>query len=380
MTILSFYTELLYCRFVGVSKAHSRAGKFCKVAENLYRYSSNGIYYSVFRDKGKLKWKSLKTADRALAKRRLPAEIEKARRIDPKSAKMTLAGLLDIYQQNLKTLDTKTIETRESIVKRFKETWQGGLEIQVREITSNALRSWLGQHRDRLKKSSLNEYLRFLRQIFEAALHERVIAESPAAEIEGFKREKPIRETPSWEQYEAIVKQIMSQRFSDTAQNSAEVVAFWALAGAGTAETASLMGEHINFDNAEIRLYRKKTDTGFVIPLFPAVRPLLERLRQRGQIIPGRPVFKIRDPKKALRAACQRLGYPSFSARTFRRLFITRAIEQGVDFKTLASWQGHRDGGVLIAKTYSHLRDAHSKEMAKLITSPARSSEVSYEI
>ena len=48
-----------------------------------------------------------------------------------------------------------------------------------------------------------------------------------------------------------------------------------------------------------------------------------------------------------------------------RRCFITRAIEKGVDFKTIASWQGHRDGGVLIAKTYSHLRNEHSDNMAK---------------
>ncbi len=377
---------------MGVSKAHSRTGKFCKVAENLYRYSSNGIYYAVFRDKGKLKWRSLKTPDKALAKRRLPTEIEKCRKIDPKAAKMTIAGLLHIYEVNLKTLDTKTIATRKSILKRFKDTWTGGLEMQVREVTSNALRAWLGQHRDRLKKSSLNEYVRFLRQLFEAALQERVIAESPAAGIEEFKREKPIRETPCWEQYDAIVKEMRSQRFSESAQDSADVVDFWALAGAGTAETAHLMGEHIDFDKVdqdrdgedavrgEITLFRKKTDTGFTIPMFPAVRPLLEKLRDRGQIKRGESVFKIRDPKKGLRAACERLGYPKFSARTFRRLFITRAIEQGVDFKTLAAWQGHRDGGVLIAKTYSHLRDAHSKKMAKLVTAPSRPLEESYEI
>lgn len=363
-----------------MSKAHSRAGKFCKVAENLYRYSSNGIYYAVFRDKGKLKWKSLKTPDRALAKRRLPAEIQKARRIDPKTAKMSLAGLLDIYERNLNTLDTKTIETRMSILRRFKETWQGGLEIQVRDMTPNDLRSWLGQHRDRLKKSSLNEYLRFLRQLFEAAVNERVIAESPAAELVEFKREKPIRQTPTWEQYEAIVNEIRSQRFSDTAHDSADVVQFWALAGGGTAEAANLKGEHVDFDKCEhgnedeeavkgeITLFRKKTDTGYTIPLFPAVRPLLEKLRDRGQIKTGQSVFKIRDPKKALRAACERLGIPKFSARTFRRLFCTRAIENGVDFKTLAAWQGHRDGGVLIARTYSYLRDAHSRKMAKLMT------------
>src|SRR5437016_2238173 len=35
-----------------------RAGQFRKVGENSYRYSSNEIYYAVFRVNGKLIWKS----------------------------------------------------------------------------------------------------------------------------------------------------------------------------------------------------------------------------------------------------------------------------------------------------------------------------------
>jgi hypothetical protein len=50
-------------------------------------------------------------------------------------------------------------------------------------------------------------------------------------------------------------------------------------------------------------------------------------------------------------------------------MFITRAIELGVDVKTIAQWQGHRDGGLLILKTYSHVRPVHSQRMAKLLTS-----------
>jgi len=34
--------------------AHSRAGEFRKVGENMYRYSSNGVYYARFKNKGKL--------------------------------------------------------------------------------------------------------------------------------------------------------------------------------------------------------------------------------------------------------------------------------------------------------------------------------------
>ena len=49
-------------------------------------------------------------------------------------------------------------------------------------------------------------------------------------------------------------------------------------------------------------------------------------------------------------------------------MFITRAIELGVDVKTIAQWQGHKDGGLLILKTYSHVRPVHSQRMARLMS------------
>ncbi len=49
-------------------------------------------------------------------------------------------------------------------------------------------------------------------------------------------------------------------------------------------------------------------------------------------------------------------------------MFITRALERGVDVKTLAEWQGHKDGGKLILGTYSHVRADHSERMAQLMT------------
>jgi len=48
-------------------------------------------------------------------------------------------------------------------------------------------------------------------------------------------------------------------------------------------------------------------------------------------------------------------------------MFITKAIELGVDVKVVAQWQGHRDGGMLILKRYSHVRPVHSNRMAQLM-------------
>jgi len=354
-----------------MSTAHSRAGKFCKAGENLYRYSSNGIYYAIFRDKGKLKWRSLKTNDRAMAKRRLTEAIEKARQIDPAASRMSLSKLLELYAAQIKGLKPKTYGTRQSILKIFKATWTHGLEIQVRDVNKAHLQGWIALHRQRLKKSSLNEYLRFLRQLFEIALDSRVISDSPAGTLKGDRPETPIRISPDWNQFHAIVLDIRSQQHNPDAENTADLVEFMGLAGIGTAEAGNLEGQHIGFETNKITLYRVKTDTGFTIPIFPQLRPLFERLKAKGQIKMGERVFLIRDPKRGLKSATVRLQLPPFSPRSLRRCFITRCIELGIDFKTIAAWQGHKDGGVLIAKTYSHLRSEHSDNMAKRLVDPA---------
>jgi integrase len=216
-----------------------------------------------------------------------------------------------------------------------------------------------------VSKWTYNQYIRFLRQVFEIAVDSKVIADSPAADLKQLTPEKPIRLTPTWEQFQAITKSIRSQRFNADAEDSANLVEFMGIAGVGTAECSSLRGEHIQLEKGSINLYRKKTDSGFSIPIFPQLRPFLEKLREQGRIENGQPVFKIKDPKKGLDGACKRLKFPHFSSRALRRCFITRAIELGVDFKTLSAWQGHQDGGVLIARTYSHLRNEHSESMAK---------------
>jgi site-specific recombinase XerD len=348
-----------------------RKGAFTKVGENLYRYSSNKVYYAVFRSKGKLVWKSLRTDDKDLAKRRLKEEIAKQERIDPNAARMTLEAALTLYEENILKYEDKTTRTRQSILKTFRNTWRHGFDLPVREISTAQLELWLAGHQKRLKKSSYNEYVRFLHHLFDLAIKSRAITDSPAANLHGLKRERPIRETPTWEQFQEIVREIRSQRFSAEAQDTGDLVEFMGLAGVGTAECANLHGEHVNFTDNKIILYRQKTDTGYSIPIFPQVLPLLRKLHESGQIRNGKPIFKVKDPKKGLAAACRRLEVPNFSPRSLRCGFITRAIELGVDFKTIAAWQGHRDGGVLVAKTYSHLRSEHSDAMAKKIVAPA---------
>ena len=179
--------------------------------------------------------------------------------------------------------------------------------------------------------------------------------------------ERPIRKTPSFDEFKAIVASIREQKFNGHgADESADFVEFLGLAGLGNAEASALTWDDIDWKRNTITTFRHKTKAGFVVPLYPQLRPLLER--RRSQRSPGEDqVFAIRNAKKAVAAACKRLKLPAFSHRSFRRMFITRAIELGVDVKVIAEWQGHRYGGQLILSTYSHVRPVHSQRMAKLM-------------
>ena len=348
--------------------SHQKLGKYSRVADHLYRYSVTKKYYAVLKVAGKTKWIPLHTTDREIAGRNLKDELARLKNTDPQQSKLTLENLLALYEESIQGLADHTRATRKSILKAFKETWPHGLAIQVSAVSAGQIQLWLSKHQARLKNSSYNEYLRFLRHVFTIAINHKVIAESPVKTFKQLRVEKPVRQTPAWDEFLKLAADIRNQKFNADAADSADLVEFMGRAGVGTAECANLMGEHLDFTNGRITLYRQKTDVGYVIPIYPQVKALLDRMNEAGKIKNGQFVFKVKNPKKALDAACKRLQLANYSSRALRRCFITRAVEMGIDFKTIAAWQGHQDGGVLIAKTYSHLRTEHSDHMATRMT------------
>ena len=133
----------------------------------------------------------------------------------------------------------------------------------------------------------------------------------------------------------------------------------------------------IDWERETIRTFRHKTQAGFVVPLYPQLRSVLERRKGNNGQSDNGAVFCIQSAKKAIASACRRLGLPNYTHRSFRRMFITRAIEKGIDVKVIAQWQGHKDGGKLILDTYSHVNPVHSHRMAQLMTEMEPSNVIS---
>jgi integrase len=343
---------------------NGQQGTFQKVGECLYRYSQNGVYYGRVKRGGKETKRSLRTTDRALAQRRLRDFRDDQQQVDPSRGNLTLAQLCDRWLATKENAKPKTFGTKSYVLKQIKSRWPGGATQRVRDIAPSQGDLFLAQFQ--FGAASQNAFVTVLRELFDFAVRDNCIARNPSAHLKFRKREKPIRLTPTFEQFKAIIADVRAQPFNADARDSADFLEFLGLAGLGQAEAGSLTRLDIDFDAGRLITFRHKTSTGFAVPIFPQLRPLLERLCE-GKAN-GDHVFNVRDAKKALAGACRRLGLPLFSQRSLRRMFITRAIEKGVDVKVIADWQGHRDGGKLILDTYSHVQPIHSQRMAELMT------------
>jgi integrase len=345
---------------------------FQKVGECLYRYKPTGGYYARIKTNGKEIRRSLETTDRELAKENLAKFQKEQRDLDRSHGRITLGELCDQYLRTVQHQKPKTVERKTLIVRRIKNDWPGGANVRVSKVKPSDVHLWLAQYK--FGPPGRNLHVACIKAIFDMALEDRIITNSPAAKIKKSKLEKPIRKTPSFEEFKAIVASIREQQFSDTAEESADFVEFLGLAGLGQAEAASLTWGDIDWKANTITTFRHKTKTGFQIPIYPQVRPLLERRFAASNGALDENVFSVKNAKKAIASACKRLKLPAYLHRSFRRMFITRAIELGVDVKVIAEWQGHRDGGQLILSTYSHVRPVHSQRMALLMTDDVSSS------
>jgi len=346
-----------------------------KRVHGLYRYNPSGQYFARVRFKGKLYRKKLNAGDLALAKRKLREFKNDLERTDATKGNTSFAKVLDDYAETLTGAKT-TLENKRAIVAKLKQTWFGIDSLPLRTIKPSQVTAWLSKHYGDKSASSFNQALTVCRDALSMAVNDRIVIESPAKGLKYRKPAKPIRTTPTFGQFRAIVENIRNQRFSADAGESGDFVEFLGLAGLGQAEASSLTRADVDLDAGRFICHRRKTDTGFLVPVFPQLAPLMEKLCKGKK--PHERLFTVYGARKAIANACKRLGFvrelpdgrmvAQFTHRSLRRMFITRCLERGIDVQTVSRWQGHRDGGKLILATYSHVRPEHSNRMAQLMS------------
>jgi integrase len=356
------------------------------VAPNLFRHSENDSYWGVKKLNGKRIVHALNTADRKTADGKLSEWLADLKKVDPANRDMTLAMLLEKYEAARTGIATSTQVGEKGRIKKFREMFPLPMETLVARVHNSEIAAWLGLASQGKRASTRNQYRAFVRALFDFAVSDTVISKNPFDPkiIRTAKREPVIRRIPSPQEFEQIVAEIRKPNWKLEKgkrggqrplyqHDSADFAEFLGRAGIGQAEAVGLNWADIDYEREVIHYRRKKTKRAFSTPIFPWLKPLLARLREAAGPNPHGPVFKVKNVKKALRGATQRLGLPHFTQRNLRAMRIKRLWEQGVDVKVIAQWQGHSDGGKLIMTTYTEVfgSNAESYERAQLAKAAA---------
>lgn len=340
---------------------------FQKVGECLYRHTSSKSYYALLKKEGKQIRRSLKTKDRKLAERRLKDFREKVGRLstggEPSSVTFGefSARWLEIKKPLLK--ESSYMRTQGNV-----KTLDAYFGIHpLRKITRSLVDQWSTERSPKVSASSYNKEREALVHILTYAIREGILLDNCADHLPNRKRPKKELIIPSVQQFQTLVQTLRNEdKRSWPAANLVELLAY---SGMRLGEATSILWEHVDFEKKKFTVTggirgTKNMETR-VVPMFPALEKFLLRLWDQGVVSTQDRISKVSNSKVAIAKACKASGLPHFNHHSMRHFFVSNAIEVGVDFKTIAAWVGHKDGGILVAQTYGHLRDPHSHEMAK---------------
>jgi integrase len=344
--------------------------QFAKVAECLYRHTSSGTYYGLVKRSGKQFRRSLKTKDRQLAGRRLAEFRDKLERIQPGSLAPTIqfGEVAELWQKNTAVgLKPNAVRRRLFIIGQLNQFFG---KIAVRKITRALCDEWAAKRSPLRAASTFNSERDCLRAVLNYSKREGVILDSPAEHVPRRRMTKTAPQIPSRDQFALMLSEM--RKLDVRAQEGAVLVKLLATSGMRLSEATSFRWRDIDFDRGSFLVTGGEQGTKNhemrTVPLFPPLRRFLKDLSKLRKPEPDDLVVGISSGKRAIGTACKKAGVPEFTHHSLRHFFVSNAIEIGADFKVIAAWVGHKDGGILVAKTYGHLRDTHSFELAKKMT------------
>ncbi|HEY1049436.1 MAG TPA: site-specific integrase [Prosthecobacter sp.] len=349
---------------------------------HLYRHKT-GTYYARLTVAGKPTWRSLKTKTLSVAKPELAKLLEDNAHRDELSRdtkvteKMTGEEALTLHEtQLLNDPATKKGTKRywKEIVAKLKKTWPALPSLELRGITVEQCEAWAGKASKLMSSTRFNNTLLVLKSLFKIAIKHGVRRTNPA---EALKRAKNRRKDlsnklPSQSRFREWVA-ALRERKGRKAQHKADMVELLAYTGMRLGESKWVQWKHCEFDKGEILVLGAPDDgtkNGSFrrIPMIPAARRLLERLKGEQQPALSDYVIQTKTANKSMKKAAETIEMDALTHHDLRHLFATTCIESGVDIPTVSRWLGHQDGGVLALKVYGHLRNEHSLAAANRVS------------
>jgi integrase len=182
---------------------------FNKVGQNLYRLESSGTYYALFKRAGKQIRRSLKTADSALARRRLGELRNKVGRLNTTkgAGKITFANLASRW------LDGCRVHLKERTVASLASSLNGLLPyfgpVPIRNVSREHCEAWLAGRGKKLTPPTYKHERRLLLAVLDYALRDGLLLDNPARDAVPVRKvSRPEIVIPTREQFNLLVKTI----------------------------------------------------------------------------------------------------------------------------------------------------------------------------
>jgi integrase len=357
---------------------------------NLVRFVPSGMYFARLRVAGKLIRRSLKTDRISVAQLKL-ADLQRderkkaeAGRIAPKS-RITFADALAAYkarayrpvksrnQKDARPLKPAALAYYDQRSTALLKSWPLLGKIEIRSLTERTLNEWASRARNEMSATVFNHTVGMIRNVIDYGIDAGARYDNPAKAIMRQSEAPKALELPDASTFEKFVAEI-EQGGGGYSKHCADLVRFLAFGGLRIGEAKHVTWADCDLDKGQI-VVRGHPETGLKnrrpgevrrVPMIPEMQQLLERLRKNGAG-ENDPVMTVFECQKAMDRAAKVIKMKRITHHDLRHLFATTAIESGIDVPTISRWLGHKDGGALAMRTYGHLRDQHSSDMAKRV-------------
>lgn len=341
-----------------------------KRGEHLIQHTPTGTFYCRLKLNGKTIRASLDTDVLTTARARLPLKLAELR--EPKAKLGTFGHYAEIFKtrtENDTSLSPEGKKYRLRSLDRLLKSWPELSTMAVDKITEDDIENWWNDFSTKYHAQFVNHVLVYFRLILRKLAKLNI---DPTADIEpvGVKPKKLI--LPSMEQFGQIIKSVLANG-SPEAQDSADMIEFLAYSGTRISEARAIHWSDVDMEQGEIRIpcaKRRRSsnqDDYRLLPIIPPMRNLLLRMKSRRNPQPQDRVCVLDGCRRSLTNACKRNDISILTHHSMRHFFVSVCLEAGIDFATIARWVGHSDGGLLVARTYGHLRKEHSQLMAQKV-------------
>jgi integrase len=339
--------------------------------QHLIQNTESGTFYVRVKVRGQIVRQSLKTKSISVAKAMLPEKLKEIRyclNAAPTADVQTMGDCIDLVidaARHKTGLRERSRDYREFTINRLHATWPELKEMKPREVQPRDCEEWFKRISQRFSPPLANNMLGSLRMAFDHARRAGLLFADPSADTKKVRPKAKNLVLPDKETFKRFVEVM---RFPNSKKKSwksgacADLVEFLAFTGARLNEAKNVKWRDIDASRDRLILRETKGGVERWIPIIPALKNLLERLPKKSDF-----VLRVGEAEKAMTRAADTVGMERITHHDLRHLFATTCIESGVDIPTVASWLGHKDGGVLALKTYGHLRESHSVKAAQRV-------------